>query len=138
MGGPGSFLKALRSLWKAPDQAAQVLEAARKEVVLCVGCHEDAPIIDSVLPPGAYDITFRRTIEGAYSHIARVMPDRVILCMRADDEGSLQVLSMLSLDPRTSRIPVITCVPPVAASLEGLDREGANGLAAATPGLVMH
>jgi CheY-like chemotaxis protein len=44
----------------------------------------------------------------AYSHIKRVQPHLVILCMRIEDPEGFQVLSMLKLDDETRRIPVLT------------------------------
>lgn len=79
------------------------------------------------------------SIESAYSEIANALPDRVVLCMRADDERSLRVLSMLSLDPRTHRIPMTTCaICVVDEHDEGADGEGVSWLAPARPGVVMH
>ena len=46
--------------------------------------------------------------EHAYSHIKRVQPNLVILCIRIDDRDGFQVLSMLKLDEETRGIPVLT------------------------------
>ena len=46
--------------------------------------------------------------EHAYSHIKRVQPNLVILCMRIEDRDGFQVLSMLKLDAETREIPVLT------------------------------
>ena len=48
----------------------------------------------------------------AYSHIKHIRPDLVILCMASDDSAGCQLLSMLTLDRETSRIPVVTHVIP--------------------------
>jgi len=108
-----------------------------KEVVVCVGV-EDSSILDSVLGPGDYETSFVSSIDGAYAHIARTLPNRVVLCVRADDEQSLRVLSMLTLDPRTKRIPVITCVASAGGGGEDLEGEDARGRGAASHRIVMH
>lgn len=95
-------------------------------------------MLERVLEPGAYDISFLASIDGAYSRILGEMPSKVIFCMRADDESSLQVLSMLNLDPRTNRIPIITCIPSVTAEDGGIEPAGAGGFAPARSAVVMH
>jgi len=89
---------------------------AAKKLVVCVGCVPDGTVLDRLLEPGEYEAVFLASSEGAYSRIAGIMPSRVILCMQMDDELSLQLLSMLTIDPRTQRIPVITCVPSLATA----------------------
>jgi hypothetical protein len=139
MSSIGSFvLRAFRRYRKALAPAPRVPQITRKEIVFCVG-GQDFAVLDKVLEPGDYDISFVTSIETAYSEIANAMPGRVILCMRADDEQSLLVLSMLSLDPRTQNIPVITCVAGTVGALdEGADGDSASGLAPTRPGVVMH
>lgn len=44
----------------------------------------------------------------AYSHIKRLTPHLVIVCLDNDDLGGFQVLSMLKLDEDTKDIPVVT------------------------------
>lgn len=71
-------------------------------------------MLDRVLGPGEYDISFLETSEGAYGRIVASQPSRVIFCMHVDDAESLHVLSMLNLDPRTNRIPILTCIAAVS------------------------
>ncbi len=115
-----------------------ISKVTRRETVICVGCQEDMAMLDTVLEPGDYDLSFLSSTEGAYPAIVRALPSRVILCMRADDEGSLRLLSMLSLDRRTAGIRVVTCVsdqlPDIGAQTEG---DGTNGLPSAR-GFLMH
>ena len=139
MSGIGSFI--LRALhWRGSAPARQEPEArtASKEVVLCVGSYEDCALLDTVLGPGEYDVSFLESIDGAYAHIASVQPSRVILCMLAHDERALQVLSMLNLDPRTSRIPIITCISHITADGDGVENAGASALTPARADVVMH
>ena len=111
-----------------------------KETVICLGCDEGGTILDSVLAPGAYEVSFVSSMKRAYSIIAAAMPDRVVLYMRADDEESLRVLSMLTLDPRTNHIPVMTYVAnvPAEACDGAVDDDSACGTAPARHGVVMH
>ncbi len=95
-----------------PSERKAVLP--ERKAVLCIGCLDDCAMLDRVLEPGAYDISFLNSIDGAYAHILKARPSQVILCMRADDGQSLQLLSMLSLDPITTHIPVVTCIATAA------------------------
>lgn len=112
--------------------------ALRKQTVICVGCMDDGTLLDRVLGPGEYDISFLESADGAYHAIVRARPSKVIFCMRADDERSLQVLSMLNLDPRTNRIPILTCVPSITGGIETGESTGTNELTPAHSGQVMH
>jgi hypothetical protein len=44
----------------------------------------------------------------AYSHIKRVVPTLVVMCVDVDDPDGCQVLSMLKLDSATAAIPIVT------------------------------
>jgi CheY-like chemotaxis protein len=135
----GFLVRACRWPWKAPRATATVQLARVKETVICVGCVEDGSILDRVLEAGSYDVSFIASSADAYAQIVRTLPDRVILCMRSDDEVSLRLLSMLTLDPRTNAIPVITCVASVTAGRdEAIDDEGTGGHVIAGHRLVMH
>jgi len=111
---------------------------ARKQTVICVGCIDDGTLLDRVLEPGEYDISFLESSDGAYGSIVRARPNKVIFCMRADDEKSLQVLSMLNLDPRTNHIPILTCVPSITGGIESWESTGTGGFASAHSSQVMH
>ena len=79
-----------------------------QKVVIVNGSTEILELLESVLEAGHYDIVFVESSEHAYSHIKRVQPHLVILCMRIEDRDGFQVLSMLKLDNETRRIPVLT------------------------------
>src|SRR5687767_5851418 len=64
--------------------------------------------LETVLNATDHDIVSVESLAHAYSHIKRVTPDLVILCLSGDDVDACQVLSMLALDRETSRIPVLT------------------------------
>lgn len=81
---------------------------AAQKVVIVNGSAEILELLETVLEAGHYDVVFVESNEHAYSHIKRVQPHLVILCMHIDDTDAFQVLSMLKLDPDTRAIPVLT------------------------------
>ena len=66
-------------------------------------------LLETVLDAGQYDVVFVESTEHAYSHIKRLTPHLIIVCLDIDDLDGFQVLSMLKLDEDTKRIPVVTC-----------------------------
>ncbi len=66
-------------------------------------------LLETVLDAGQYDVVFVESTERAYSHIKRLTPHLIIVCLDIDDIDGFQVLSMLKLDPDTKDIPVVTC-----------------------------
>jgi CheY-like chemotaxis protein len=85
-----------------------VTSPATQKVVIVNGSTDMLTLLETVLDAGHYDVVFVESSEHAYSHIKRVQPNLVILCMRIEDRGGFQVLSMLKLDDETRRIPVLT------------------------------
>ena len=81
---------------------------AAQKVVIVNGSTDMMTLLETVLDAGHYDVVFVESSEHAYSHIKRVQPNLVILCMRIEDREGFQVLSMLKLDDETCRIPVVT------------------------------
>ena len=81
---------------------------ATQKVVIVNGSTDMMGLLETVLDAGHYDVVFVESNEHAYSHIKRVQPNLVILCMRIEDREGFQVLSMLKLDDETRRIPVVT------------------------------
>jgi PleD family two-component response regulator len=79
-----------------------------QKVVIVNGSTDMLSLLETVLDAGHYDIVFVESNDRAYSHIKRVQPNLVILCMRIEDRHGFQVLSMLKLDDETRRIPVLT------------------------------
>jgi PleD family two-component response regulator len=79
-----------------------------QKVVIVNGSTDMLTLLETVLDAGHYDVVFVESSEHAYSHIKRVQPNLVILCMRIEDRNGFQVLSMLKLDDETRRIPVLT------------------------------
>ena len=66
-------------------------------------------LLETVLDAGHYDVVFVESTEHAYSHIKRLTPHLIIVCLDIDDLDGFQVLSMLKLDSETRSIPVVTC-----------------------------
>jgi len=66
-------------------------------------------LLETVLDAGQYDVVFVESTEHAYSHIKRLTPHLIIVCLDIDDLDGFQVLSMLKLDEDTKGIPVVTC-----------------------------
>ena len=92
---------------------------AMQKVVIVNGSTDMLAMLETVLAAGHYDVVFVESSEHAYSHIKRVQPNLVILCMSLEDSGGFQVLSMLKLDDETRRIPVLT----YATEFEGQEVE---------------
>jgi PleD family two-component response regulator len=93
--------------------------AVMQRVVIVDGSSEMLGLLETVLSAGHYDVVFVESSEHAYSHIKRVQPNLVILCMCLEDHDGFQVLSMLKLDDETRRIPVLT----YATEFEGQEME---------------
>ena len=101
------------------------LSPAMQKVVIVNGSTDMLALLETVLSAGHYDVVFVESNEHAYSHIKRVQPNLVILCMCLEDHDGFQVLSMLKLDHETRRIPVLT----YATEFEGqeVEQEVAEG-----------
>ena len=93
--------------------------SAMQKVVIVNGSTDMLALLETVLAAGHYDVVFVESSEHAYSHIKRVQPNLVILCMSLEDCDGFQVLSMLKLDNETRRIPVLT----YATEFEGQEVE---------------
>jgi CheY-like chemotaxis protein len=89
-------------------RASRVVLPVTQKVMIVNGRPDVLELIETLLDAGHYDVVFVESSEHAYSHIKRVRPDLVILCVRIDDVHGFQVLSMLKLDADTRSIPVLT------------------------------
>jgi PleD family two-component response regulator len=93
----------------AAATAAEITTSpATQKVVIVNGSTDAMAVVETALDAGRYDIMFVESTGHAYSHIKRVQPHLVILCMRIEDPEGFHVLSMLKLDDETRRIPVLT------------------------------
>ena len=96
---------------------------ATQKVAIINGSPEILALIENVLSAGHYDIVFVESVAHAYSHIKRVQPNLVILCVHFDNMEALQVLSMLKLDQDTCGIPVLTYTAGYESQEEGGDED---------------
>lgn len=66
-------------------------------------------LLDGLLNDSAdYDTVILESIERGYERITREQPDTVIVYLAIDDPAVCRLLSMLSLDPSTATIRVVT------------------------------
>jgi len=131
----------MRTVSASPAADMVKTSPATQKVVIVNGSTDMLTLLETVLDAGHYDIVFVESSEHAYSHVKRVQPNLVILCMRIEDPDGFQVLSMLKLDEETRRIPVLT----YTTDYEGqqAEDEGAEGadmemLVASMPALPMN
>lgn len=82
--------------------------AATRKVVIVNGSPGILDLLETVPDAGCYDVVFVESSAHAYSHIKRVRPNLVILCVPIEDPDGFHVLSMLKLDDETRAIPVLT------------------------------
>jgi CheY-like chemotaxis protein len=92
---------------RVADDAGETATAAQK-VVIVNGGSEILELLETTLESGHYDVVFVEPGERAYAQIRLIQPHLVILCMRIEDVGGFQILSMLKLDRETKHIPVLT------------------------------
>ena len=88
------------------SHAAAATYAPRKVVV--VGNAPNQRVLETVANAGNYDVVIVESTARAYSHIKRVIPTLVVMCLDVDDPDGCHVLSMLKLDSATATIPVVT------------------------------
>lgn len=84
-------------------------KTATQQVVVVSKQSQLNGLLETVLDAGQYDVVFVESTEHAYSHIKRLTPHLIIVCLDIDDLDGFQVLSMLKLDKETRNIPVVTC-----------------------------
>ena len=89
-------------------------QTARPRTVAVVSCQPDQHVVEAVLGAVDHDVVLVEPTANAYSHIKHIRPDLVIVCMASDDTAGCLLLSMLTLDRETSRIPVVTHMIPTA------------------------
>jgi hypothetical protein len=89
-----------------------VMIRAPRTVVLVTGHGEPATSsLDALsVEMSEYDVIVVDAIAHGYSRIKQAAPDLIIVCSEIDDSAACQLLSMLKIDSRASRIPVLTHV----------------------------
>ena len=85
------------------------LRSTSQQVVVVSKQSQLNGLLETVLDAGQYDVVFVESTEHAYSHIKRLTPHLIIVCLDIDDLDGFQVLSMLKLDQETKGIPIVTC-----------------------------
>jgi CheY-like chemotaxis protein len=114
--------------WTSAPEAPAMSRAPRTAVVV-TGPAQPARSLDSLsVNTNGYDIVFIEPIAHGYSRITQVAPDLVVICSEIDEVATCQLLSMLKMDSRASRIPVLAALTPDAeielqAELAELDEE---------------
>lgn len=93
-------------------------ETRRPRTVVVVSRHPHQHVFETVLGAVDHDVVVVDTTAHAYSLIKNITPDLIIVCVSRDDWDACQVLSMLSLDRATSRIPVRTYMTALPDSFE--------------------
>jgi PleD family two-component response regulator len=114
---------------------------ATQKVAIVNGSAEMLTLLEAVLEAGHYNVVFVESSEHAYSHIKRVQPNLVVLCMSLDDPEGFQVLSMLKLDAETREIPVLTYTTEYEGQeteLEAPETSDVEMFATSTPALPMN
>jgi CheY-like chemotaxis protein len=89
--------------------APMAVKSATQQVVVVSKQSQMNGLLETVLDAGQYDVVFVESTEHAYSHIKRLSPNLIIVCLDIDDIDGFQVLSMLKLDKQTRSIPIVTC-----------------------------
>src|SRR5215210_8013339 len=84
-------------------------KTASQQVVVVSKQSQLNGLLETVLDAGQYDVVFVESTEHAYSHIKRLTPHLIIVCLDIDELDGFQVLSMLKLDSETRGIPIVTC-----------------------------
>jgi CheY-like chemotaxis protein len=87
--------------------------------VAVVGGHACSNEIQTVLGAVDHDVVFIQSIAHAYAQIKRATPDLVIVCLGGDDVDGCRLLSMLTLDRDTARIPVLTYITAASFTDDG-------------------
>ncbi|MBI4485501.1 MAG: hypothetical protein HY655_05770 [Acidobacteria bacterium] len=92
-----------------------------QKILVIDGGTSALPMLESMLGAGCYDMLFVESWE-AYSQVKKVLPNLVVLCTRIGDMRSFHLLTMLTLDPDTRHIPMLTFIK----GCEGQDVEQAG------------
>jgi CheY-like chemotaxis protein len=86
-----------------------IVRSTSQQVVVVSKQSQLNGLLETVLDAGQYDVVFVESTENAYTHIKRLNPHLIIVCLDIDDLDGFQVLSMLKLDADTKSIPLVTC-----------------------------
>jgi ActR/RegA family two-component response regulator len=112
----------------AHHPAARWPHLASRRLIAFVASSVSSDALDRLLDAGGYDVMLIDSMNDAYTQIKEVMPHLVIVCLQRDEDTlGCQVLSMLSIDRETSRIPVLThLVEPDRHAIADADNKAAQ------------
>ena len=112
---------------------------APRTVVLVTGHGEPARSLDALsVDMRDYDVVLVDSIAHGYSRIKQAAPDLIVVCSEIDDSEACRLLSMLKVDSRASRIPVLTHVTSGDTSELGVDFAGLDSVESIQFALPMH
>ncbi len=116
------ILAAGTRLGERDDAARLTVNRPLRTVVVVSGPAPQAHSLDALLvATSGYDVVCVESVAHSYSRIKRVVPDLIIISSEVDDVATCQLLSMLRVDRRSSRIPVLTC--PTLRAQDDLDSD---------------
>jgi DNA-binding response OmpR family regulator len=85
-------------------------------------------LMEEVLTDEGYDVDLMREFQDAHAHVRATMPDVVICDLVAkNEERGWEIVEMLTLDPKTTSIPLIVCSAAIRSleeRREVLERQG--------------
>jgi response regulator RpfG family c-di-GMP phosphodiesterase len=85
------------------------MRSCRQSVVAVSGGTQRARFLDELLlDTNEYNVVVVESVERGYERVKSEKPDVVIVYLAMDDAVMCQLLSMLTLDPETSAIPIVT------------------------------
>jgi CheY-like chemotaxis protein len=122
-----------------PASTVRTAVAPVRKVAIVNGTPGVLTLMERALDAGHYDVVMIESVAHAYSHIKRVQPNLVIVCVRLGNMDGFDVLSMLNLDADTRHIPVLTFI----AEFEGQESdddeaEDERAMGAASPDAAMN
>ena len=80
---------------------------ATNQTIMVISKQPDPDVLSNVTDVFDFDAVVLESLARAYSQIKRIRPKLVIACLEVDDPDGCRVLSMLTFDRATSRIPVV-------------------------------
>jgi DNA-binding response OmpR family regulator len=89
----------------------QVKRHRHRSVVAISEQPQQAALLDALLvDANNFDVIYVESVARGFSRIKQAAPDLVIVFLDIDDEAACQLLTMLSIDGDTARIPVATWI----------------------------
>jgi PleD family two-component response regulator len=79
-------------------------------MIVVIGSLDLLEWVEPMLDPGDYEVHFLGTGDSPYAQIRSCQPHLVVLGLAADNLDSFRLLTALTIDEETRRIPVLTCL----------------------------